>query len=194
MLNGAERLQAAPAAGVSVLRWSTGTLKHHCALLVRDPRTGQEVERPYHEGMEQQLPERFKVKFVARMPSSEDPVASVPPGRSFLYLHRPGYKAMTAPMLTLLGVVEEAQLVERSTDSAMKPHVFHVHVRRSPSRGSSSVSYKGVLNDATAALRNLLVHHFGLSITQANAVPVLINPHNTTSVVHLPGGTPRVPG
>ncbi len=190
--------QAAPAAssghGVSVLRWSTSTKKHHCALLVRDTHTGWELERPYHEGMEQQLPERFKVKFLARMLPSEDPVASVPPGRSFLYLHNPGHGVDTAPTLTLLGVVEEAQLVERSADPMIKRHVYHLGVRRVRDDGSSNVRHQGAQWDRGSALRNVLVYHFGLSIAQADAVPVLLDAQTARSVLHLHDGTPHVPG
>ncbi len=156
---------------------------------MRDPRTGQEVERPYHEGMEQQLPERFKVKFVAFMPWSQDPVATVPPGRSFLFLYR--FKARG--VMPLLGVVEVAQLVHRSADPWTKPHVYHLHVRRLQGQVDCDITYQGVESDAGAALRNTLVHHFGVSAARANAVPVARHPGHPMFLLHLPGGTPSVP-
>ncbi len=182
-------LQAA-STGVSLLRWGTGATIYACALLVRDPRTGQEVERLYHEGMEQQLPERFKVKFTARMLRDDDPMASVPPGRSFLFLHHPTRKGV----MPLLGVVEAAQLVHRSAVPGSEPHVYHLHVGRlRDDHGNAGVTYKGVRDDAGAMMRNTLVHHFGVSVVQANNTPVLLSHLQAMHVLHLPGGTLRVP-
>ncbi len=170
---------------VSLLRWGTAATARACALLVRDLRSGQEVERPYHPGMEQELPERFKVKFTARMFPSEDPVASVPPGRSFLFLHR-----FTATgVMPLLGVVEEAQLVHTSADPWTTPHVYHLHVRRL----QANQGYGGSLSGPGAVLRNTLVHHFGVSVVQALGTPVMLHGSQLLDVLHLPAGTPRIP-
>ncbi len=160
-------------------------------LLVHDPRTGQEVERFYHEGMEQQLPERFKVKFVAFMPPGQDPVASVPPGRSFLFLHHHPRRST----MSLLGVVEAAELVERSADPWSKPHVYHLHVRRlqEPQQGDVGGAHLSTQSGAGPALRNALVRHFGVGVAQANSTPVELHGSKVASVLHLPGGTPRLP-
>ncbi len=172
-----------------MLRWSTGGRNHACALLVRDPSTGQEVERPYHEGMEQQLPERFKVKFVARMYASEDPIASVPPGRSFLFLH----PYMSKGSMSLLGVVEEARLVERSAHAKVLPHVYHLDVRRVQGQGEADATFQGIRADAGAAFGNTLVQLFGLTVAQANVTPATLGNERARHVLHLPGGTPQVP-
>ncbi len=157
---------------------------------MRGPRTGQEVERPYHEGMEQQLPERFKVKFTARMFADDDPIAMVPPGRSFLFLHHHCARGV----MPLLGVVEAAQLVERSATPWSKPHVYHLHVRRlRDNHGDASGVPPGVQDGHGAAMRHALVHHFGLSVAKANAAPVSFHNGHPMCVLHLPGGTPRVP-
>ncbi len=182
-------------AGVALLRWSTQVMKHQCALLARDPRTGQEVEKPYHEGMEQELPERFKVKFLARMHARQDPVASVPPGRSFLFLHHRNRNGA----MPLVGVVEAAQLAHRSAVPGSEPHVYHLHVRRLQGQGTAAVTYKGVESDAGAMLRNTLVHHFGVGVDAVNEAPVLLRfghalrSGQAVQVLHLPDGTPRFP-
>ncbi len=174
---------------MSLLWWSTGGRNHACALLVRDPSTGQEVERPYHEGMEQQLPERFKVKFTARTRSGEDPTIIVSPGRSFLFLHP--YKSNGS--MPMLGVVEEARLVERSSWPTHMPHIYHLAVRRIQGQGGAGVVHPGIRSDAGVAFRNTLVQHFGVAVAQANTAPATLNQTRPLFVLHLPGGTPRTP-
>ncbi len=159
---------------------------------MRDPSTGQEVERPYHEGMEQQLPERFKVKFTALMPKGDDPVSVVPPGRSFLFLH----PKSTRGSMPLLGVVEEVRLVETSPHPTDTPHVYHLDVRRIQAPGQANIAHPGVDAGVGAALRHTLLQHFGLSVGGANAAVVVHGGRHSASIkqiLHLPGGTPRMP-
>ncbi len=180
-----------PGSGVSLLRWGTGSKTHACALLVRDPSTGQEVERPYHEGMQQLLPERFKVKFVARMLATPDPIAGIPPGRSFLFLHP--YKSKGS--MLLLGVVEAVRLVERAKNPTHVPHIYHLDVRRvqGQGQGGEGIVHPGIQSDVAVALRNTLVQHFGVAVAQANAVPAMLDQKCARFVLHFPGGTPRMP-
>ncbi len=193
-------VQAGP--GVTMLRWSTLAFKHPCALLVRDPRTGQEAERPYHQGMEQQLPERFKVKFVARTLLSEDPVAITAPGRAFLFLdpthlhQRRTDPEQGVPPMQLLGVVEEAEFVEDVPDPQHLPRTWHLTVRRlRPGRAdAAAANVLGQLEGGPGRqFRSTAVAVFGLGVREANRLDVTLDGKSPKSVLCLPAAPPRLP-